>query len=1216
MRNSIAFICCFFLLLSTAQAVITVTGDVDPKDPSMWASGTYEGGNCLIGLGYGSFGSVTVSGVDSTWIGGFCVGFQGSGELNILDGGTVISTNGGNHIGSYAGSTGSVTVSGIGSTWIAHSLSVGGQGSGELNISDGGTVQVESSISVGCGEDGETTSGKINFNNGTLTTRSLLANSNQLTGMGTINANGLGLDGIDLVFDALHGTQQTLRLNAAGQNITVNLNQTSSGCLGAGYADSGSMVIREGVLIESDGGFIGYNTGATGTVTVDGAGSTWVTGRRFQVGTWGNGQLNITDGGAVHSQSGYLGWYSGSSGVATVSGTNLAWHLGDDLSIGEGGTSQLNINDGGTVNNQYGRIGAYGTVTVDGVGSIWNNTKLTINSSENVGLNIINGGTVNVKNGTVFSSGTNSATIFFDNGTLNTRYLFASSKQLTGTGTINTSNFLFDDIDVNFDDSTATQQTFTLTGPDQNITVHLDGSKWVTFGAGCRGTGSIGISEGAVVECDVAYFGRHSGSFGTLDVTGSGSMLKISGRCGVTIGDDGNGEMNINDGGVVDTYYVCIGNTLGSTSMVTVSGTNSLCNSRDISVGYGGSGVLNIVDGGTAIASNWKLGALPDATGTVTVSGIGSTLTGDELYLGGYGKGELNIVDGGMVNIYNTILVGQDPISSGAIHFDNGTLITKDLVAGAEQLTGNGMIHTRSLIADGFDLVFDALHGPQQILTLTGPDKNIVIRLDKDDSGHLGAGYTGTGSMTIRDGIAIRSGYGYVGYHAGSNGTVTVTGPNSTWKNWDLDIGYCGNGVLNITDGGVVDNGICYIAYQPGSTGKVTVSGAGSSLTSSQRLYVGSDRRQGPGGNGQLNITDGGTVTAFNCHIGSPSNATSITTVSGTGSVLTCNGELYVDDSGELKITDGGLVQVEGVTLVSQNSPASIYFQNGTLTTNSLMVDNSQLKGTGVINTNGFIADEMDLVFDASYGLQQTFTLSNHPGQNITVNLDQNSTGDLVAGYAGRGSLTIQDGIVVEANSLCLGYHSSSTGTATVSGDGSALKIQNDLYVGRDGTGELNVTEGGLVCVTGDLNVDDDSFINISNGGMFALLEKEVVLLTPDYSSLSIDSEILFRPTGLQLDGYQIHYPNLDDFFDVIRWWDDSINDWALLTTATEGTDYTFEYPTEGELAGYAVLTVGSLLANNEMLTVPEPSTVALLLTALVAVGLVPTLRKRNGKQY
>ena len=84
----------------------------------------------------------------------------------------------------------------------------------------------------------------------------------------------------------------------------------------------------------------------------------------------------------------------------------------------------------------------------------------------------------------------------------------------------------------------------------------------------------------------------------------------------------------------------------------------------------------------------------------------------------------------------------------------------------------------------------------------------------------------------------------------------------------------------------------------------------------------------------------------------------------------------------------------------------------------------------------------------------------------------------------------------------------------------------------------------GLVCVdetlTIDNNVDGDSFINIASGGMLALAG--------------------------DADGSLVAFYDLIEGTDAIRWWDDSINNWALLTTAKRNVDYLLEYQTEGDL--------------------------------------------------
>ena len=155
-------------------------------------------------------------------------------------------------------------------------------------------------------------------------------------------------------------------------------------------------------------------------------------------------------------------------------------------------------------------------------------------------------------------------------------------------------------------------------------------------------------------------------------------------------------------------------------------------------------------------------------------------------------------------------------------------------------------------------------------------------------SGPFLVGDYGSGMMNITGGGTVNSnnngGFSYIGYNHGSAGVVTVDGSGSTWTNsgslifgsGSLLVGYDGSGTLNITGGGTVSISIdkagsgggpqgSYIGYNSDSTGKVTVDGIGSTWTNSGGLTV------GYAGNGVLNITGGGAVTATSVSIDSQS---------------------------------------------------------------------------------------------------------------------------------------------------------------------------------------------------------------------------------------------------------------------------------------------------------------------------------------------------------
>jgi T5SS/PEP-CTERM-associated repeat protein len=159
--------------------------------------------------------------------------------------------------------------------------------------------------------------------------------------------------------------------------------------------------------------------------------------------------------------------------------------------------------------------------------------------------------------------------------------------------------------------------------------------------------------------------------------------------------------------------------------------------------------------------------------------------------------------------------------------------------------------------------------------------------------------------------------------------------------------------------------------------------------------------------------------------------------------------------------------------------------------------------------------------------------------------------GSLLVGGSGNGTLTIDKGGQVTTASGYVGYDHS--GNLLITDVGSQWTSTGSLIVGKNGNGLLNITHGGTVKVgstlTIDQDLDNDSFINMATGGMLALAGDADASLT--------------------------QFLDLVQGTDAIRYWDTSLADWSLLTNATFGTDYTLEYLTAGDLAGYTLLTVG-----------------------------------------
>jgi T5SS/PEP-CTERM-associated repeat protein len=681
-----------------------------------------------------------------------------------------------------------------------------------------------------------------------------------------------------------------------------------------------------------------------------------------------------------------------------------------------------------------------------------------------------------------------------------------------------------------FDSVQGLNHTWAWTSEQQNVTVNLtpNNGSFGVLGAGNIGAGALTIQGGVAVSSKDGYLGYGAGAAGTATVDGTGSSWTCNGD--LRVGYGGSGVLNITHGGTVTvpgystSGHGYVGGMSGSAGTVTVDGIGSAWMIGDVlCVGGSGTGVLNITHGGSvSVYYSYHpsyIGSGAGSSGTVTVDGTGSALKcAGTLIIGNSGAGVLNITNGGLVNAIGPTYIASGAGSTGAIHFGDhgGTLTTPVLWGCFAQITGTGTLNIQGLIYDSA-LVFDGTHGKAQSLAWTNDQANVTVNLTTNSFGYfevLGAGYVGAGTLTIRDGMAVTSKNGYLGYNVGAAGTAVVDGAGSKWDlaSTNLYVGHFGTGVLNLTYGGLVkSDGSVYVGNNTGSAGTVTVDGAGSNLTANSNLCVGYS------GVGVLEISNGGSVTTRYGYLGNNSGSAGTVTVDGAGSMLTCNGNgslkigldgagvlaitnggavsspsgsinsastVTVDGvgsvwtcsgsvsiSGVLNITNGGLVTASGSTsfVGGTSSGGLIQFgdHGGTLTTGTFWGLPAQMTGVGTLNTHGLIYDGA-LIFDGTHGLNRTWAWTGNQ-ENVTVNLTSvNSTfGDMGVGYVGAGTLTIQDGVAIKNVNGYLGYFTGSSGMATVAGTGSAWTCGGTLIVGNSGTGVLNISNGGSVSSSG-----------------------------------------------------------------------------------------------------------------------------------------------------
>ncbi len=352
-------------------------------------------------------------------------------------------------------------------------------------------------------------------------------------------------------------------------SATVNNTWAHSVDVFAGASGNGHLTIESTGHVSNNGnGFVAYNPGSTGTVTVNGG--TWTSDHYIMVGASGTGTLIINSGGNVSNLTdGYIAYQVGSNGTVNITGGT--WSNSVDIFTGYSGTGNLTIGPGATVSNGgngfigYGSSGS-GTVTVNS--GTWT-------SAHDIGVGASGSGTLNINSGGNVSN-LGAAYIAYQGGS-------SGTVNITG-GTWDSSNGLF---------------------------------------VGTGGSGNLNVGAGGLVSNGGNGFIAYStGSTGTATVTGG----TWNNAFDFIVGRLGNGTLNIATGGSVTNVIGRIAEFSGSSGTVSVTG-GTWSNSDTLLVGQGGSGSLSIGTAGTVSTPEVLVGADSTASGTVNLNGGGSLTT-------------------------------------------------------------------------------------------------------------------------------------------------------------------------------------------------------------------------------------------------------------------------------------------------------------------------------------------------------------------------------------------------------------------------------------------------------------------------------------------------------------------------------------------------------------------------------------------------------------
>ncbi|MCM2452636.1 beta strand repeat-containing protein, partial [Agrobacterium vitis] len=325
--------------------------------------------------------------------------------------------------------------------------------------------------------------------------------------------------------------------------------------------------------------------------------------------------------------------------------------------------------------------------------------------------------------------------------------------------------------------------------------------------------------------------------------------------------------------------------------------------------------------------------------------------------------------------------------------------------------------------------------------------------------GDLYVGYNNKDiGLTIANGAKVYSTNGYVGYRTGSSGTVTVSGPGSSWiiprVNYVLanDITVNQNSTLNIENGGNVD--AKYFTFA--STSQLNVTGNGSTLTA--------DRISN---SGTVLVGNGGSINAIDAQFdGLPAdgadNSLATFVVRGAGSKVTSTGTLTV--GANTSIEDGGAIVAQDVGIGTSGS-----FQNFVVTGAQ-----SRMDVNGTLTVNGGYAPNSNISIADSANLNVKNGITMATGGHLTIggkiDLGNLALGGEPKGQAAAAAGYINPDAVISFGSserAYLNFNHTQTGYVfanALTGDGNIKSMSGETIL----TGDLSKFEatdnlGGII---------------------------------------------------------------------------------------------------------------------------------------------------------
>jgi T5SS/PEP-CTERM-associated repeat protein len=276
----------------------------------------------------------------------------------------------------------------------------------------------------------------------------------------------------------------------------------------------------------------------------------------------------------------------------------------------------------------------------------------------------------------------------------------------TGTGTVTLSGGL-QDAGAGFGLNVGSPAVYAFSAGTSNIsflhvgfgTTNINGGAWtvnsatdnatasLVVGATAGQSGAFNLSGGSTFTSSAGnlIFGDPATSTGTGTITGASSTLTATnatqGR--IVVGNNGTGNLTVDNGAVVNARLPAIGRNAGSNGTVTIGGATTQWNSAGtFAIGVAGTGTVTVQNGATVTTTGSAATRIGDTgTGTLTVQSGGHWTSAGSVLVGinANGMGNLNISGASsLLAIGGTsgLQAGNNANSTGNVSILNGSQLT------------------------------------------------------------------------------------------------------------------------------------------------------------------------------------------------------------------------------------------------------------------------------------------------------------------------------------------------------------------------------------------------------------------------------------------------------------------------------------------------------------------------------------------------------------